>query len=110
MSNTLTQDNKPAVPVAQAVLGFASVGATYAQVTSFTSSLLIVIIYSSFNKDVQFSWDGVNDFIPIPTLQQVQFQFKTNHLVMPAQFGAFIKQIGTAPTSGNLYISGFTQV
>lgn len=108
MTDALTLLNKNALPIAQKVIAAASVGATYTIVGSgFTSPMLAVLIVSTLDEDVQFSWDGVVDAFPIVSGATIVLDFKSDNIPLPAQYAPYVKQIGV-PTTGSLYVGGFT--
>lgn len=99
-----------AIPVTQLSIVAANVTAGYVLVGTFTSPLEMVTILSTMDAAVQISFDGVNDHQAVPVGNTVpaviQLNFKTNHTIFPVK-SVFVKRIGT-PTTGNLYVSGFT--
>lgn len=108
MPNALSTWNFPAVTIAQKSIAAASIGATYSIVgSSFSSPPVLIIIVSTLDEPVQFSWDGITDAFPIAARSNIIIDFKSDGLVLPAGAAPFVKEIGN-PTSGSLYIGGFT--
>jgi len=100
-----------AIPLPQISIAFGSVGASYVLVGTFASPVEIMYFASTFDKIVQISFDGVHDHLVVNTIATTpvpqEINFKANRMVLPAG-SVFIKQISSAPGSGNLYISAFT--
>lgn len=98
-----------AQPIAMQSLAFGSVGASYVQVASFTQPLTQLILYSSYNTSVIISLDGVNDFMEFPAATLFKLDEKTNGVLLTPLYGVFVKQLGSAPASGNFRVSGIGQ-
>jgi hypothetical protein len=97
-----------AIPLAQSSLAFGSITSSYAQVKApSTNPLLIVILVSTLDEDVQLSWDGINDHLVLRAGASVVLDFKSDDIVFPANFGVYVKEIGN-PTEGSVYVSSFT--
>ncbi len=97
-----------AIPIAQKSIAAASISGTYAIVGSiFSTPPTIIIIVSTLDQTVQFSWDGVIDAFPIVTGGMLIIDFRTNGMAIPGNFGPYVKEIGN-PTTGSLYVGGFT--
>lgn len=97
-----------AVPIAQKSIVAASILSTYTLVGSvFSSPPVMVIIVSTLNETVQFSWDGVTDAFPIPPASTVIIDLKSDGIVLPEHSGPYVKDIGD-PNSGSLYVGGFS--
>lgn len=108
MTDALTLLNKNALPIAQKTLAFGSVGASYTLVGSkFTTPMLAVIIVSTLDADVQFSWDGVTDAFPVLSGATIILDFKSDNIPLPASYAPYVKQIGV-PSAGSIYVGGFT--
>jgi hypothetical protein len=100
-----------AIPLVQLSVGFASVGASFSLIGTFTAPVEMMYIISTFNQPVQLSFDGANNHIVIPSgnSEPVYFpiNFKTNRTIFPTP-SVFVEEIGSAPTSGNLYVCAFS--
>jgi hypothetical protein len=108
MTDALTLLNKNAFPIAQKTIAAASISSTYAIVGSgFTTPMLMVVIISTLDEAVQFSWDGVTDAFPILAGSAIVLDFKSDNIPLPAGYAPYVKEIGN-PTTGSLYIGGFT--
>lgn len=87
-----------------------SISATYAKVgTPLVNPSRILLIQNQTDSLLVFSFDGVNDHIPIPSQGFVLFDCTTNKTVEVGAFIAsgiqfYVKQI-VAPTVGSVYIS-----
>jgi hypothetical protein len=53
---------------------------------------------------VQIRLDGVNDFIPVLAGASIILDGRSDGGAFPGSFSVDVKEIGTAPASGNLYI------
>lgn len=99
-----------ATPLAQLTVAAAGIGAAYALVGTFTSSVIQLTIISTLDAAVQVSFDGTSDHIAVPAGSTVPvyfpIDFKSNnsYLVKPK---VFVKEIGN-PAAGSLYISAFS--
>ena len=108
MSSGLTPYNLQAVPMTQRSIAFGSIGAGYTIVGSiFSAPVIELIIVSTLDQHVQLSLDGVNDFIPMVAGGLLIPDIKTNQAVLPAWRAVYVKQLGV-PTTGSLYVGGFT--
>lgn len=108
MTDALTLLNKNALPIAQKTVAAAGIGATYAIVGSgFSSPMLMVIIISTLDGDVQFSWDGVVDAFVVRAGASIILDFKSDNIPLPAQYAPYVKDI-SATTTGSIYVGGFT--
>ena len=99
------------VPVKQLTIGNASVGATYAAIGTFAAPLIVMHIISTFNQPVQISFDGTTDHYVAPigntTPAVIPIDLKDNYAVFRAPT-VWVKEIGSPPNSGNLYICGLS--
>ena len=94
-------------PLAQRSVAAASISSSYAVVGSvFASAPVLLIIVSTLNQTVQFSWDGIVDAFPIPAGGTMVLDFKSDGITLSANYGPYVKEIGD-PTTGSLYIGGF---
>lgn len=101
-------NSQKAIPLTQASIAYGSITSSYQLVGSvFSAPLVQLIIISTMNDSVQFSWDGINAFIPIVSGATVIIDVNSNKISVPANSGAYVKLLGS-PSSGSLYVSGFT--
>lgn len=108
MTDALTLLNKNALPIAQKTVAAAGISGTYAIVGSgFTLPMLMIVIVSTLDQDVQFSWDGVVDAFPVRAGAAIVLDFKSDNIPLPAQYAPYVKEIGN-PTTGSLYVGGFS--
>lgn len=108
MTDALTLLNKNALPIAQKTLAAASVGAGYTIIGSgFTTPMLMVIIISTLDQAVQFSWDGVTDAFPVVAGATIIIDLKSDNIPLPAGYAPYVKQLGV-PTTGLIYVGGFS--
>lgn len=108
-TSSMTQTLMRAQPLTMQSLAFGSVGATYVQMASFTQPIVQLIIYSSYNSNVLISFDGVNDFMEFPAGYTLILNEKTNGVLLTGVYGIFVKQLGSAPASGNFRVSSIGQ-
>jgi hypothetical protein len=104
-----TPQNLRAVPFPQVSIAEASIGASYVAVggSLFNTPMLIVIIVSTLNDTVQWSWDGVNPAFPVVAGATIIIDMKSDNIPLPGSYGPFVKLIGT-PNTGSLYVGGFS--
>jgi len=99
-----------AIPMTQLSIAAASITSSYVSVGTFSSWAEMLFITSTLDAAVQLSFDGVSDHLAIPAGSTVPvfipLDFKCNNMTLPTPAIA-VKRIGT-PTTGNLYISGFS--
>lgn len=94
-------------------LAFGSIGAAYIGVgTSMTNPIRILILQNMTDVDLMFSFDGINDHLPIPTTGQLVLDITANKTITQGFFLAegqriYVKQISGAPASGSVYVSAF---
>ncbi len=98
MTSTLFVNH--AAPLTQITYAAASIAAGYTLAGSFTGPLVMGLIVSTLDQPVQISFDGTTVPVNIP------LNFKDN-LIVFQKCTVFVKRIGT-PTTGNLYVCGFT--
>lgn len=104
----LTPNNQRAIPLIQRTLAAGSIGANYSLVGSiFSTPVVLLIVVSTLDEDVQLSLDGSTDFIPLVSRGLMVLDEKTNGIVLSGEKGVYVKRIGT-PTSGSIYVGGFT--
>jgi hypothetical protein len=106
--NPLSDFYYPAIPMAQRVIAAAAISSTYSIIGSiFSTAPIMVIIISTLDQTVQFSWDGVTDAFPVIANVPLIINLKTNKVAISGNYGAYVKEIGN-PTTGSLYVGGFT--
>ena len=107
--NVMTSTNLKAVPIIQRSVAFGSITSSYVPMggTAFNTPMTMVIIVSSLNDTVQWSWDGVNPAFPIIAGATIILDMKSDGIPLPANFGPYVKTLGS-PASGSLYVGGFT--
>lgn len=103
---------KKAVPLAQRSAAAAAITSSYTLVgTLFSAPVVYLLVTSTLDQAVQLSFDGVTDHMAIgagnTTPQVLPFDFKENGIVLPGNFGIYVKEIGN-PSSGNLYVAAFS--
>jgi len=104
----LTPYNARGVPLTQRNLAAGSIGATYSIVGSiFNAGVILLIVVSTLDEDIQLSLDGSTDFIPLLAGGTLIIDEKTNGIVLPGYLGVYAKQLGV-PASGSVYVGGFT--
>ena len=106
---SMTQRLMRAQPITMQSLVFGSVGASYVQVASFTAPLTQLILYSSYNISLIISLDGVNDFMEFPAATVLKLDEKANGVLLTPLYGVFVKQLVSAPASGNFRVSGIAE-
>jgi len=107
MGNPQSLQVQLAIPMIQRVAAAAAIGSTYTLVGSiFGSGVILLIIVSTLDQDVQISLDGVNDFMPVIAHSAIPLDIKSDVAAIPGWRGVYVKEIGN-PTTGSLYVSGF---
>lgn len=100
-----------AIPMTQLSIAAASIGASYTVIGTFTSWMNFGLIVSTLDQPVQLSLDGINNHIVVPIGSTVPvfipLNFKDNLISLPHPSFS-VKEIGSGPSTGNLYICGFT--
>ncbi len=108
MSDALSTLIYPGIPITQKTIAAAAISTTYAIVGSaFSSPPVLIVIISTLDQAVQLSWDGVNDHLAIVAGSTIVLDLKSDGICLAAGYAPFVKEIGN-PTTGNLYICGFT--
>lgn len=106
MGNAQSLQIQKAVPMVQRVTAAGSVGVGYSLVGSvFGSGVIMLIIVSTLDQDVQISLDGTHDFMPVLSNSAIVLDMRSDGCALPGDLAVYVKQIG-APASGNLYVSG----
>ena len=104
----LTPYAQEAEPLVQRSIAAGSIGASYSIVGSiFSDPVVCLIIVSTLNGAVQISLDGTNHFLPIPAGGTLIIDEKTNGIVLAGWRGVYVQDLDN-PTTGSLYVSGFT--
>ena len=98
-------------------LGFAAIGANFAGIvtmagaaTSVEHPARIYHIVNNTDKDLLFSWDGIDPFVLIRagssfTDDLCANQALTSSLVLSEGSRLYVKHNGAAPTSGSIYLT-----
>lgn len=104
----LSPFTQKAIPIAQRAVAAAGIGASYSLVGSLYQQGVVTLIFiSTLDQAVQVSFDGVTDHLAIPSTGiPIQINLKDNGLVLPGNFGIYVKEIGN-PASGSLYVCAF---
>ena len=107
--NSLTNDVLKAVPFTQVSIAAGSITSSYQAIgtANFNRQMVEVIIVSTLDAVVQWSWDGVNAAFPIPAGATIIINLKSNAIVLSANYGPYVKTLGS-PTTGSLYVGGFS--
>lgn len=94
-------------------LAFGSIGAGYVQIgTDFEFASRILVIQNFTDKQMLFSFNGVDDHLTLPSGGQIVLDVTANKTVtggcayFSAGIGIFVKQVA-APGSGAVYVSTF---
>lgn len=93
-------------------LAFGSIGVGYTGVgTAMTRPIRFFVMQNLTDAQLMFSFDGVNDHIPLPSSGYLVLDISSNQTFGQGFYLAegarlYVKQIG-APTSGNVYFSAF---
>ena len=101
------------VPEAVRSLGFASIGIAYMGVgTSLDYPARMIVIQNLTDEEVMFSFDGIDDHIPLPTRGHLVLDISANKTLSTGFFMAegqrlYVKHTGSAPTLGSVYFSAF---
>lgn len=100
--------NHTAIPLVQRSLAAGSIGAGYTLVGSiFSAPVVLLLIVSTLDEDIQLSLDGTTAFIPLLAGGTIVLDEKTNGIALPGWRGVYASQLGI-PTSGAVYVGGFT--
>ena len=93
-------------------LAHGSIGAGYSAVgTALSHAARMIVIQNLTDASLYFSFDGVNDHIPLASTSYLVLDISANKTVESGFFMAegdklYVKQIG-APTAGNVYFTSF---
>src|SRR5438105_1002261 len=97
-----------AVPLVQRSIAAAGISTAYAIVgTQFAAPVVWLGIVSTLDQTVQVSFNGVDDWLPIVAGGLLVIDEKANGIVISGIRGIYVKEIGN-PTSGSLYVGGFS--
>lgn len=108
MPQNLTPDSIRAVPLVQQSIAAASITSSYQLIGQvFGGPVVCLIVLSLLDASVQMSLDGINDWLPMPTSGTLIIDEHTNGIVLDASKALYVKTLGI-PTTGSLYVSGFT--
>jgi hypothetical protein len=94
-------------------LGFAAIGVPYMGVgTAFAEPIRIIDIQNLTNQSVMFSFDGINDHLPLPINGYLILDVTSNKSDKGSFYIAegtriYVRQLSGAPTSGSVYVTGF---
>jgi len=94
-------------------LGFAAIGAAYMGVgTAMTQPIRMLLIQNLTNQLVMFSFDGIDDHIPMPANGYLILDIAANKTSSVGFFLAegqrlYVKHEGAAPTTGSVYFTTF---
>ena len=71
----------------------------------------MILLQNWTNKDLMFSFDGINNHLPIKTMSSFIFDISSNKTIDTGFFiekgtRLYVKEIDT-PTSGNVYFTVF---
>lgn len=100
------------VPETARSLAHGSIGAAYMGVgTSFTKPIRILVIQNLTDVSLMFSFDGINDHVPLPTSGYLLLDVTSNKaredgLYFSEGTRIYVKEVGT-PTSGSVYVTTF---
>lgn len=112
MGNALDDKQYSLSPQAERVVAFGAVTGSFVLATSiFLDGVVSLYLYSSMNEELKLSLDGVNNWITLPEGPVVFiFDSKSNKAPIPGKYGIYVKNNGTPPASGSLYISAMTVI
>ncbi len=98
----------------QRTLAFGSITGSYLPIgTAYAHPVRMYMLQNFTDGALQFSWDGVVDHFPLPAGGALIFDIGSNKSTEGNTFEAFgnrftyVKTLGTAPTSGSVYLSIF---
>jgi Flp pilus assembly pilin Flp len=107
-SGALSNNIYTAVPFTQVSIAYSALTSSYQLIGGalFAAPMVIIVIVSTLNDSVQWSWDGVNAAFPVIADATIIIDLKSDKIVLPAKYGPYVKTLGS-PTSGSLYVGGF---
>lgn len=100
------------VPEAARSLAHGSIGAAYMGVgTAFSKPVRILMIQNLTDVSLMFSFDGINDHVPLPRdgymlLDATSNKAKEDGLYFAEGTRIYVKDIGS-PSSGSVYVTTF---
>lgn len=100
------------VPETARSLAFGSIGAAYMGVgTAFTKPVRILMIQNLCDTSLMFSFDGINDHVPLPREGFILLDVTSNKAREDGLYFAegtriYVKEI-TTPTTGSVYVTTF---
>lgn len=104
MGAALPVNYRQAQPLAMRKLTAAQIGAAYTLAGSvFGQGVVTVFLISSLNGDVVLSFDGVTDFIELPSNASIAIDLATNKIALQGNLGIYLKDGSTAAGTG--YVS-----
>jgi len=96
------------IVLAQRSILYSAITSSYQLIGAvFAAPLVQLIIVSTLNDVVQFSWDGITPAFPITAGATIILDVKSDGIIVNANDGCYVKTLGT-PSSGSLYFGGFT--
>lgn len=80
--------------------------------TAMTRPIRLIVIQNFTDVDLMFSFDGVNDHLPLATSGYLVLDLTSNKTIPQGFFLAegsrlYVKQLSGAPGSGSAYLSTF---
>ena len=100
------------VPDTVKSLAFGSVGAAYMGIgTAFDKPIRILLVQNLTDATLMFSFDGVNDHLPLPRDGYILLDVTANKAIEHGYYVAegtriYVKEVDT-PTVGSVYVSSF---
>jgi len=100
------------VPEPARTLAHGSIGASYMGVgTAFENPIRIIVIQNITDATLMFSFDGIDDHIPLPREGFILLDITANKSIehgfyIPEGARIYVKQI-SAPTQGAVYVTAF---
>ncbi len=99
----------PVQSIAAGAIGVAYMGIG----SAFPFSARMLVIQNLTDGVLMFSFDGVNDHVPLPMDTQFVLTITQNkeeeseYFALPAQTRIFVRELTLAPTAGNVYVTLF---
>ena len=103
--------NRRLIPETMKSLAFGSIGASYVAIGTLSFPARLLIIQNLTDKNMFFSFDGINDHLVLSATDRVILDI-TGNSAFNENFSIgkgtkiYVKQ-GAAPTTGSVYISSF---
>lgn len=101
------------VPETVRTLAFGSISGTYMGIgTTFSKPIRIFLLQNLTDQTLMFSFDGINDHLPLPASGYILLDVTSNKTLQQGFFVAegtriYVKDLGSAPTSGSIYLTTF---